>query len=350
MSEVSRTMSKPAPKASSLSSAALSDSPSAAPSGSQFAVSSDSPSAAPSAPQSAPQSVPQPATDSAALSASAPGRVDKPDPLAIHGPLVEAMLTRFIRSELTRAGFPRAVLGLSGGIDSTVVAYLAARALGPENVLAVAMPYKTSSGASLADAQRVADCLGVRLVEIPITAQIDAYFARFPDASRLRLANKCARERMTILYDQSAAYGGLVLGTSNKTELLLGYGTQFGDMASAVNPIGDLYKTQLYPFARHLGAPPEILEKTPTGDLWIGQTDEGELGFSYAAVDTLLYRMVDCRWSAEELRAGGWDHAFIQQVMERVRRNHYKRRMPVIAKLSARTVDRDFRYSRDWGT
>lgn len=339
-------MSKPAPKASSLSSAALSDSPSAAPSGSQFAASSDSPSAAPSAPQSAPQS----ASDSAALSASAPGPVDKTDPLAIHGPLVEAMLTRFIRSELTRAGFPRAVLGLSGGIDSTVVAYLAARALGPENVLAVAMPYKTSSGASLADAQRVADCLGVRLVEIPITAQIDAYFARFPEASRLRLANKCARERMTILYDQSAAYGGLVLGTSNKTELLLGYGTQFGDMASAVNPIGDLYKTQLYPFARHLGAPPEILEKTPTGDLWIGQTDEGELGFSYAAVDTLLYRMVDCRWSAEELRAGGWDHAFIQQVMERVRRNHYKRRMPVIAKLSARTVDRDFRYSRDWGT
>jgi NAD+ synthase len=272
------------------------------------------------------------------------------NPLAIHGPLVESLLTRFIRAELTRAGFPRAVLGLSGGIDSTVVAFLAARALGPENVLAVAMPYKTSSGASLADAQRVADCLGIRLVEIPITDQIDAYFARVPDASRLRLANKCARERMTILYDQSAAYGGLVLGTSNKTELLLGYGTQFGDMASAVNPIGDLYKTQLYPFARHLGAPSEILDKTPTGDLWIGQTDEGELGFTYAAVDSLLYRMVDCRWNAAELRAGGWDDAFVQQVMERVRRNHYKRRMPVIAKLSARTVDRDFRYSRDWGT
>jgi NAD+ synthase len=272
------------------------------------------------------------------------------NPLAIHGPLVESLLTRFIRAELTRAGFPRAVLGLSGGIDSTVVAFLAARALGPENVLAVAMPYKTSSGASLADAQRVADCLGIRLVEIPITDQIDAYFARVPDASRLRLANKCARERMTILYDQSAAYGGLVLGTSNKTELLLGYGTQFGDMASAVNPIGDLYKTQLYPFARHLGAPSEILDKTPTGDLWIGQTDEGELGFTYAAVDSLLYRMVDCRWNAAELRASGWDDAFVQQVMERVRRNHYKRRMPVIAKLSARTVDRDFRYSRDWGT
>jgi len=272
------------------------------------------------------------------------------NPLAIHGPLVESLLTRFIRAELTRAGFPRAVLGLSGGIDSTVVAFLAARALGPENVLAVAMPYKTSSGASLADAQRVADCLGIRLVEIPITDQIDAYFARVPDASRLRLANKCARERMTILYDQSAACGGLVLGTSNKTELLLGYGTQFGDMASAVNPIGDLYKTQLYPFARHLGAPSEILDKTPTGDLWIGQTDEGELGFTYAAVDSLLYRMVDCRWNAAELRAGGWDDAFVQQVMERVRRNHYKRRMPVIAKLSARTVDRDFRYSRDWGT
>lgn len=270
--------------------------------------------------------------------------------LAIHAPLVEALLTRFLRAELQRAGFQRAVVGLSGGIDSTVVTYLAARALGPAQVLAVMMPYKTSSAATRNDALAVVRELGVQSLELPITAQIDAYFAGQPDASRLRLANKCARERMTILYDQSAAFGGLVLGTSNKSELLLGYGTQFGDMASAVNPIGDLYKTQLGPLAVHLGIPAEIRGKTPTGDLWVGQTDEGELGFSYTEVDRLLYLLVDCRWQTRELVEAGFDAEFVRQVTERVRRNHYKRRMPVIAKLSSRTVDRDFRYSRDWGT
>jgi len=270
--------------------------------------------------------------------------------LAIHAPLVEAILTRFLRAELQRAGFERAVLGLSGGIDSTVVTYLAARALGADNVLAIMMPYKTSSDATRDDALKVIHALGIRSLEIPVTDQIDAYFARQPGASRLRLANKCARERMTILYDQSAAFGGLVLGTSNKSELLLGYGTQFGDMASAVNPIGDLYKTQLQPLAEYLGIPAEIRHKTPTGDLWVGQTDEGELGFAYADVDRLLYLLVDRRWQARELVDAGFDAEFVRQVTERVRRNHYKRRMPVIAKLSSRTVDRDFRYSRDWGT
>jgi len=270
--------------------------------------------------------------------------------LAIHAPLVEAVLLRFLRAEIQRAGFERAVIGLSGGIDSTVVTYLAARALGPENVLAVMMPYKTSSDATRNDALVIVEQLGIRSIELPITEQIDAYFARQPGASRLRLANKCARERMTILYDQSAAFAGLVVGTSNKSELLLGYGTQFGDMASAVNPIGDLYKTQLQPLAEHLGIPLEIRQKIPTGDLWVGQTDEGELGFAYADVDRLLYLLVDCRWQAPELLEAGFDAAFVRQMTERVRRNHYKRRMPVIAKLSSRTVDRDFRYSRDWGT
>lgn len=270
--------------------------------------------------------------------------------LTIHCPLVEQLLIRFLQNELQRAGFSRAVVGLSGGIDSTVVTCLAARALGPEQVLAVTMPYKTSSAATRDDAREVIERLGVATVDVPITEQIDAYFVRFPSASRLRLANKCARERMTILYDQSVAFSGLVLGTSNKSELLLGYGTQYGDMASAVNPIGDLYKTQLYPLAAHLGVPATILEKIPTGDLWVGQTDEGELGFTYAEVDRLLVHLVDQRWSPDELVAGGFDPAFVRQVMERVRRNHYKRRMPVIAKLSTRTVDRDFRYSRDWGT
>jgi len=270
--------------------------------------------------------------------------------LAINCELVTAILTRFIRAEIRRAGFQRAVMGLSGGIDSSVVTFLAARALGPENVLAVTMPYKTSSDATRRDAQAVIAGLGVRTVEVPISGSIDAYFAQFPDAARLRLANKCARERMTVLYDQSAAFNALVLGTSNKSELLLGYGTQFGDMASAINPIGDLYKTQLRQLAAHLEVPQEILDKQPTGDLWEGQTDEGELGFSYAEVDRLLVLMVDRRWQPAQLVRAGFATTFVEQVARLVRRNHYKRRLPIIAKLSQRTVDRDFRYARDWGT
>jgi NAD+ synthase len=270
--------------------------------------------------------------------------------LRINCEIVAEILTRFIQSEIRRAGFHRAVVGLSGGIDSSVVTYLCAKALGPENVLAVTMPYKTSSEATRRDSQTVIENLGVQTIDVPITAQIDAYFAAFPDAAKMRLANKCARERMTVLYDQSAAFGGLVAGTSNKSELLLGYSTQFGDMASAINPVGDLYKTQLYQLAAYLGLPEPILHKEPTGDLWVGQTDEGELGFSYAEVDRLLVLLVDRRMRRQELIQSGFAPEFIDQVIERIRRNHYKRRMPVIAKLSHRTMDRDFRYARDWGT
>jgi NAD+ synthase len=270
--------------------------------------------------------------------------------LTINPELVAGILTRFIRSEIRRAGFSRAVVGLSGGIDSSVATFLAARAMGPENVLAVTMPYKTSSEATRRDSRAVIEHLGVRTLDVPISGAIDAYFARCPDATQLRLANKCARERMTVLYDQSAAFQGLVVGTSNKSELLLGYGTQFGDMASAVNPVGDLYKTQLYQLAAWLGVPPPILEKAPTGDLWVGQTDEGELGFGYAEVDRLLVLLVDRRWRRAELVLSGFTPEFIDRVATMVRRSHYKRRMPVIAKLSHRTMDRDFRYARDWGT
>jgi NAD+ synthase len=270
--------------------------------------------------------------------------------LAIDPALVEQILTRFLRTEIHRTDFRRAVVGVSGGIDSSVVVALAARALGPENVLAVTMPYKTSSAATRRDSQAMIDSLGVQTLDVPITDQIDAYFARQPGARQMRLANKCARERMTILYDQSAAFEGLVLGTSNKSELLLGYGTQFGDMASALNPIGDLYKTQLRTLASHLQVPAAILAKSPSGDLWIGQTDEEELGFSYAEVDRLLVLLVDRRWQADQLVRAGFAAEFVEQVARRVRRNHYKRRLPIIAKLSERTVDRDFRYARDWGT
>ncbi len=273
-----------------------------------------------------------------------------PVDLNINAELVTEILYRFIRNEIRRAGFEHAVVGLSGGIDSSVVTYLAARAMGPKNVLAVTMPYKTSSEATRKDSQAIVDQLGVQTLDVPITEQIDAYFAMFADASQMRLANKCARERMTVLYDQSAAFEGLVLGTSNKSELLLGYGTQFGDMASAINPAGDLYKTQLYQLAAHLGVPEHILGKKPTGDLWIGQTDEDELGFSYADVDRMLYLLVDRRWKRSELVQAGFDEKFVTRVSDMIRRNHYKRRMPVIAKLSHRTMDRDFRYARDWGT
>jgi NAD+ synthase len=272
------------------------------------------------------------------------------DGLAINCPLVEQILCGFIRSEIYRTGFRKAVIGLSGGIDSTAVTYLAAKALGPENVLTVTMPYKTSSKATREDSRLVIEALGVQTLDLPITDQVDAYFGRWPNASRMRRANKCARERMTVLYDQSAAFEGLVIGTSNKSELLLGYGTLFGDMASAINPIGDLYKTQLRQLSGCLGVPQEILNKQPTGDLWEGQTDEGELGFSYLDVDRLLVLMVDGHWSAEELVHAGFDPAFVARIVKLVRGSHYKRRLPVIAKLSNRTMDRDFRYARDLGT
>ncbi len=275
---------------------------------------------------------------------------DLPVDLTINTELVTEILCRFTRNEIGRAGFQRAVVGVSGGIDSSVVVFLAARALGPKNVLAVTMPYKTSAEATRRDSAAVIEQLGVRSLDVPITDQVDAYFTQFPDASQMRLANKCARERMTVLYDQSAAFEGLVVGTSNKSELLLGYGTQYGDMASAVNPIGDLYKTQLYTLAEHLGVPESILAKRPSGDLWVGQTDEEELGFGYPEVDRLLVLMVDRRWRRAELLAAGFEPQFVDRVATMIRRNHYKRRMPVIAKLSHRTMDRDFRYARDWGT
>lgn len=253
--------------------------------------------------------------------------------LKIDPELVTEILCRFLREETGRAGFERAVVGLSGGLDSSVVATLCARALGPENVLAVTMPYKTSSDETRRDSQTIIDWLGVRTIDLPITDQVDAYFARVGKAAQLRLANKCARERMAVLYDQSAAFQALVIGTGNKSEILLGYGTQFGDMASAINPVGDLYKTQLRRLAAHLEVPERILAKQPTADLWVGQTDEGELGFSYAEADRLMVLMVDLRLRRAELLRAGFTVEFIDRVSTLIRRNRYKRRMPVIAKL-----------------
>jgi len=269
---------------------------------------------------------------------------------ALDCPLVEKVLVSFVRNEVRRVGLDSVVLGLSGGIDSAVSAALAVRALGGDKVLGVMMPYSSSSEASRADALAVAEATGMETTEVDISAQVDAYFERVPDASRLRRGNKMARERMTVLYDLSADRGALVLGTSNKTELLLGYGTLHGDMASAINPIGDLYKTQVWALAAHLQIPAEVIDKPPTADLWEGQTDEQELGFGYREVDALLYRMVDERASREELLADGFDAEFVERVRGMVQGSQFKRRLPVIAKVSERTIDSDFRYARDWGS
>jgi len=264
-------------------------------------------------------------------------------------PLLRKILVAFIRDEVRKVGLGRVVLGLSGGVDSSLSAFLAAEALGPANVLGVRLPYRTSSRESLEDAQRVVGQLGIASLTIDITPQVDSYFELFPDADKRRRGNKMARERMTILYDQSAKWQALVLGTSNKTELLLGYGTLHGDMASAVNPIGDLYKTQVWALAEAMGVPESIVEKEPSADLFAGQTDESDLGFGYREVDRFLYLMVDERYSTAELEGAGFEREFIRRVSDMVRGSQFKRRLPIIAKVSHRTIDRDFRYARDWG-
>jgi len=262
--------------------------------------------------------------------------------------LLQSVLTAFLHDAVHKVGMQRVVLGLSGGVDSALVAYLAVEALGPGNVTAINMPYKTSNPQSATDAHDVARAIGLHYQTCDITAQVDAYFAGEPEASVLRRGNKMARERMSILYDQSAALGALVLGTSNKTELFLGYGTIFGDLASAINPIGDLYKSQVWDLARAIGVPQGIVDKHPSADLWQGQTDEEELGFTYSDVDELLYFMLERRFRHAELQELGFEPRFVERVEDLVSVSQYKRRMPLIAKVSGRSITHDFRYPRDW--
>ncbi|MDR1453721.1 MAG: NAD+ synthase [Candidatus Margulisbacteria bacterium] len=262
---------------------------------------------------------------------------------------ITAILTGFLREELRKTGLTKAALGLSGGIDSAVVCALCAQALGPDNVYTLCMPYKTSNPESAAHARLCAETYGVHYQVIDITPQIDAYFdATDAAASVLRRGNKMARERMTILYDHSAKLGGLVIGTSNKTELLLGYGTQHGDLASALNPIGDIYKTQIFELAKFLQAPEPILKKAPSADLWAGQSDEAELGYTYAQIDELLAELIEQRISERALKEK-YAPVFVDKIIALVKKSQFKRRLPLIAKLSARTIDREFRYPRDWG-
>lgn len=275
-------------------------------------------------------------------------RVDVDALLRINTDLARQIIVGFIRDALHKVGAGKAVIGLSGGIDSALSAWLTAEAIGPENLLAVRMPYRSSSADSLADAQAIIDRLGLPSLTIPITPMVEPLIEHFPDMSDKRKGNIMARQRMIILYDQSAATGGLVIGTSNKTEALLGYTTLFGDSAAALQPIEDLYKTQVRQLSVALGLPESVQRKPPSADLWAGQTDEGELGYTYAEVDKVLYLLVEGRYAVDEVVEQGYVRPFVERVWRTVRLNHFKRTMPNVAKLSRRSIGHDFLYLRDW--
>ncbi len=268
--------------------------------------------------------------------------------LAIDTDVARRIIGGFIREQLRQAGFERLVLALSGGIDSALVAYLAAEAIGPERLLCVLMPYRTSSDGSRTDAEEVVRRLGCPSELVDITGMVDAYFdgSGGADASALRRGNLMARMRMSVLYDHSVTWGGLVVGTGNKTEILIGYTTLFGDSASALVPVGDLYKSQVRQVASAMGVPESIVAKRPSADLWPGQTDEQELGMSYAQLDRLLFWMIDRRRDTVELAAMGFARGEVERVQRMVAGSEFKRQMPPIAKLGRRTAGVDYLYPR----
>ena len=269
--------------------------------------------------------------------------------LEINPAFVEKVLTLFIRDELRKFGYKRGILGLSGGLDSAVCAAIAARALGAGNVLALILPYGKAFQKDVRHAEALARKLGLASRTIDIAPQVDPYFLAYPTANKVLVGNKMARERMSILYDVSAREKALILGTSNKTELLIGYGTIHGDMACAINPLGDLYKTQVRRLAEHLGVPRSILKKAPTAGLWVGQTDESEIGLSYAEIDQILYGLVERRKSEKDLIAEGFKAKAVKKTAEMIRNSEFKRKLPPIVKLSPRSVGHDFLYPYDRG-
>ena len=269
--------------------------------------------------------------------------------LKLNTKIVRELLVRFIKDQTSNAGFTKAVIGISGGVDSAVSAVLAAEALGKENVLGVMIPYRTSNPKSVEDAKLVIQATGIHSELVDISKMVDGYCEDNKITDSLRRGNVMARMRMIVLYDLSAREKALVIGTSNKTEILVGYGTQHGDLASAINPLGDLYKSQIWQLAEAIGVPKPVIEKAPSADLWEGQTDEKEMGVTYAKLDALLYEMIDERHSDEELVKMEFDASLIKKVRVMIQKNQFKRRPPVIAKVSYRTVNIDFRYVRDWG-
>lgn len=274
--------------------------------------------------------------------------VQLPEELAIDTAVARRIVGGFIREQLRQTGFKRLVLGLSGGIDSALVAYLAAEAIGAERLLCVLMPYRTSSEASRTDAEAIVARLGCASELVDISDMVDAYFGvpERKDASPLRRGNLMARLRMAVLYDRSVTWDGLVVGTSNKTEALIGYTTLHGDDACAFAPIGDLYKSQVRQLSRVVGVPEAVLEKLPTADLWPGQTDEQELGMSYARLDRLLYWMVDRRREPADLAALGFPPEVVERVRRMVASSEFKRQKPPVAKLGPRTAGVDYLYPR----
>ncbi|MBV9332991.1 MAG: NAD+ synthase [Candidatus Eremiobacteraeota bacterium] len=248
-------------------------------------------------------------------------------------------LVAFLRDELLeRRGIRRAVVGLSGGVDSAVTAFLCARALGPENVYAFRMPYRSSHPTSLSDAELVVDALQIHCRTIDITAAVDGYLQNEPDADARRRGNVMARMRMVILFDQSAKLDALPIGTGNKTERLLGYFTWHADDTPPLNPLGDLFKSQVWELARYLGVPKRLVEKAPTADLHADQTDEADLGISYARADAILSQLL-LGYSDEELVARGFERDEVALIRRRVDSTHWKRHLPTTAMLSSTAIN-----------
>jgi NAD+ synthase len=268
--------------------------------------------------------------------------------LSLDPPVTVGLLTTFICNQFEAKGFKNAVLGVSGGVDSALGVALLVTALGPEHVTGLTMPAAQSDPQSLKDARSVASAFGIKLIEKPIGAMIETMFGREKDVSKVRIGNAAARFRMIQLFDYSMKHRALVIGTSNKTELLLGYGTWHGDLACSINPLGDLYKTQVWDLADWLGVPDAVVNKPPTADLWKGQTDEGELGFTYEEVDRLLYLLIDRDYSFEALQDLGFKPTFVTRVVDMIAKSQFKRSLPSIPKLSMKTVGIDFHLARDW--
>jgi len=258
------------------------------------------------------------------------------------------IIEKFIHDSITKNGFRNGIIGVSGGIDSALVLALTVRAIGKDNTFALLMPYKTSSPESLTHGKRVCEQFGVRFDIVDISPSIDPYFEKFPTENKTLIGNKCARERMSVLYDFSERKKALVVGTSNKTEMLIGYSTLYGDSAAAFLPIGDLYKTEVIKLAAYVNIPPEIIEKKPSADLWKDQTDEGEIGFSYELLDRILFQMIDMRMSDKELIKSGFMENDIRRIQKMITGTQFKRTMPPVTKIHNRTIGLDFRYPRDW--